>query len=421
MALFRWIADKLFGPPKRDISRLEDSDVELVEEAVDLSGGPLKPGHRRRALRDRRLLPKRKASGFSPLKRQAILDRATADRLFSKTQRTSNRNIRDLMADVEQLKLYDLPVWKTEADLAADLGLTLGELHHFSTHKFRERVCHYITFRLPKNKGGERLIMAPKRKLKAIQRKLLKQVLNKLPVPKQAHGFVRGRSVKSGAEAHVGKAVVVKMDLANFFGTVTYPRVRGFFIALGYSYSVATTLAVLCTECERQRVVLDQDIFHAPVGERHCVQGAPTSPAICNQIARRLDHRLQGLAKKLGFAYTRYADDLTFSGDEVDKVKSLLGLARKIILSEGFELRADKTKVLHQGGGQKVTGVTVNQVLGLSRKERRQIRALLHRLQNEQSPDPAELAHARGKIAYLRMLNPEQADALVKKFPLFHC
>lgn len=419
MALFRWIADKLFGPPKRDVSRLEEQDVDMIDEEVDVSGAPLKPGHRRRALRDRRLLPKRKASGLAPYrqKRKRLLEVEQARRLFSATQLTRNRALRDLDSDEEQLGRLGLPLWRTESDVAAALGVTLKELYHYSMHRQRDRVSHYVTFAIPKRKGGERLIMAPKRRLKEMQRVVLRELLDRLPVPSSAHGFCKNRSVKTGAVQHVGKAVVLKMDLKDFFPSVTFPRVRGLFISLGYSYPVATTLAVLATESQRQPVLLEGQLFHVPVGTRYCVQGAPTSPAICNQIARRMDHRLAGLARKLGFTYTRYADDLVFSGDDPARVKSLLGLSRRIITQEGFEVHPDKTAILRKGGRQTVTGVVVNDTLGLSRKERRKMRAQIHHLSQQSEIEPTELTRLLGKLAYLHMLNPDQAEALRRRLP----
>jgi retron-type reverse transcriptase len=193
--------------------------------------------------------------------------------------------------------------------------------------------------------------------------------------------------------------------------------VRGLFVSLGYSYPVATTLAVLTTESPRQPVVVDGQLYHVPVDQRHCVQGAPTSPAICNQIARRMDHRLAGLARKLGFTYTRYADDLTFSGDDPAAVRSLLGLARRIIADEGFKVHPGKTAIRRRGSRQTVTGVVVNDTLGLSRRQRRQLRAQIHRLSQQPEIDPEELCRLRGKLAYLQMLNPQQAEALRKRMP----
>jgi RNA-directed DNA polymerase len=419
MAVFRWIADLIFGPAKRDVSQLEGSDLELIDEKVDLKERPLKPGHTRLTIRDRRLVPKRKASGFNPLsKRKKHFSSDQAGRLFSRTLRTRDRKIRDLRSDVEQLARYGLPQWHDEEDLAQALALSVKQLQHYSIHRHRDKIRHYVTFAMPKRSGGTRQIMAPKRRLKAIQRILLRELLDRLPAPKHAHGFVKGRSIKTGAEVHVGKAVVVKLDLADFFPSVTFRRVRGWLIALGYSYPLATTLAVLMTECERQRVRLRDQLYFVPVGPRHCVQGAPTSPAVCNAIAQRMDHRLNGLAGKLGFAYTRYADDLTFSSESAEMVAKLVHYVHKIVQTEGFQINVKKTRILRKGGAQKVTGVTVNETLGLSRKERRRIRAELHQLKVQEGKPEVSRVHAvKGKIAYLAMLNPAQAEALVRVYP----
>src|SRR5262245_6523105 len=252
--------------------------------------------------------------------------------------------------------------------------------------------------------------MAPKRRLKAIQRKLLELLVEKLPVSEHAHAFRRGRSIRAGAESHVGKRFVLKLDLKDFFPSVTVARVRGLLIAYGYSFPVATTLAVLMTEAERQPVDVDGNLFHVPVGPRHCVQGAPTSPGICNALLLRLDRRLSGFARKHGLNYTRYADDLSFSGD-LDRVRAakLRSVASRIVVEEGFVINAQKTRLMGQGNCQTVTGVVVNQTLGLSRRERRRLRAALHQFGKQNEATGADRARLEGKIAYLSMLNPQQA------------
>ena len=131
--------------------------------------------------------------------------------------RTRNRNLRDLLTDEEQLNRYGLPVWKTEEDVAKAIGISLKELWFFAIHRERERQPHYVTFAIPKRSGGKRLIMAPKRRLKAIQRKLLELLVGKLPLSEHAHAFRRGRSIRTGAEPHVGKRFVLKLDLKDFF------------------------------------------------------------------------------------------------------------------------------------------------------------------------------------------------------------
>jgi len=144
-----------------------------------------------------------------------------------------------------------------------------------------------------------------------------------------------------------------------------------------------------------------------------CVQGAPTSPGLCNAILARLDRRLAGLVRKHGFAYTRYADDLTFSGNDPAMVGKITALVPRIIAAEGFAVNAAKTRVFRQGGRQAVTGVVVNRTLGLSRQERRKLRAALHRQKTAAAAASAgEAARLKGKLAYLFMLNRTQAAAL---------
>jgi retron-type reverse transcriptase len=247
-----------------------------------------------------------------------------------------------------------------------------------------------------------------------IQRKLLALLVENLPVSEHAHAFRRGHSIRTGAEPHVGKRAVLKLDLKDFFPSITFARVRGLLIAYGYSYPVATTLAVIMTEAERQPVEADGEVFHVPVGPRHCVQGAPSSPGICNAIVSRLDRRLEGLAKKHGLDYTRYADDLSFSGELNREAANRIRMAvTRIVEAEGFKVNTDKTRFMAQGTRQTVTGVVVNQILGLSRQERRRIRAMAHQLGQGNDKAQAGLrARLDGKIAYLSMLNPQQAAHL---------
>ncbi|MFO1514197.1 MAG: reverse transcriptase domain-containing protein [Verrucomicrobiota bacterium] len=423
MSLGGWIKS-LFGiAPKRDVSRLDSSatgpaaDLDVIEERIDTSGGPLKEHHRRRAWRDKRLLPKAKSPTrvLGLTKKKKVMSVAEAERLFGGTMRTRNRNLRDLLPDEEQLKRYHLPVWKTEEEVANALGISLRELWFFAIHRERERQPHYVTFAIPKRSGGKRLIMAPKRRLKAIQRRLLELLVEKLPVSEQAHAFRRGRSIRSGAEPHVGRKFVLKLDLKDFFPSVTFARVRGLLLAYGYGFPVATTLAVIMTEAARQPVAVEGEVFYVPTGERHCVQGAPTSPGLCNAVVLRLDHRLAGLARKHNLNYTRYADDLTLSGEltraAAQRLRVTIG---KIVAESGFTVNLEKTRLMGQGSRQSVTGVIVNRTLGRSRRERRRLRAALHQLAKLPGSENRVETERRlsGKLAFLEMLNPQQAQRL---------
>ncbi len=409
MAFLEWLKQLLSKRTSvsRNVSSLEGTDASLTTEMIDVSGGPLKPGQRRRAIRDRRFLPKPRPSGI--FRRKKYLQRDEADRLFSDTLRTKDRNIRDLLTDDEQLVRYGLPLWRSEEDVARALEISVSQLRHYSIHRNRDTCSHYVTFAVPKRSGGQRLIHAPKRKLKALQRRLAVELVDKLPVSRFAHGFVRGRSVATNAAPHVHKKIVIKLDLQDCFPSIHFGRVRSLFIALGYAYPVATCLAVLMTEAPRQRVEAEGKLHFVPVGPRVCVQGAPTSPGLCNAILMRLDHRLAGLAKKYGFAYTRYADDLTLSGDEPGHAKWMIPLVTRICREEGFRIHRQKTRLQRAGGRQQVTGVTVNEQAGLSRCERRRLRAAIHQLDKT---DRSRLRQLTGKLAYLSMLNPQQAVPL---------
>src|SRR5690606_4385414 len=179
---------------------------------------------------------------------------------------------------------------------------------------------------------------------------VLANILNKLEPEPDAHGFVRRRSILTNAQPHVGRAVVVNLDLSGFFPTLTFRRVKGLFGKLGYSEHASTVLALLTTEPPRAHAELDGKVWGVALGERVLPQGACTSPALTNAICRRLDRRLRGLAARHGFEYTRYADDLTFSGGHHErsdqgarrKVGLLLKSVRAILLDEGFVEHPDK-------------------------------------------------------------------------------
>jgi hypothetical protein len=180
---------------------------------------------------------------------------------------------------------------------------------------------------------------------------------------------------------------------------------------------VATALAVLVTEAQRQPVEVEGKLFYVPVGPRVCVQGAPTSPGLCNAVLARMDRRLAGLARKHGFAYTRYADDLTLSGDDLNQARYLVAVASRIIRDEGFRPNRAKTRILRKSRRQQVAGVVVNAAVGLSRQHRRRLRAAIHQLSSgKKAFDERGVRALGGKLAYLKMLNAGQADVLLAAF-----
>jgi RNA-directed DNA polymerase len=320
-------------------------------------------------------------------------------------------------SDDAKLLQQGLPVAHNGNDLALLMGISLGELRWLTFHRRGAALVHYHRWDIPKKTGGERGISAPKKKLSNAQHWVLDQILNKLPVDENAHGFVAQKSVVTNARPHVKKKIVANMDLKDFFPTLTFKRVKGLFQKLGYSEHVATVLALLTTEPPRVAATLDGKKLYVALGDRVLPQGACTSPALTNLVCKRLDKRLAGLAKSFGAAYTRYADDLTFSGDDFD-AKKLLGRARNILEAEGFVVHPDKTRVMRKGRRQEVTGVVVNQRPSIPRDEWRQLRAILHNCaknglasQNrENHPDFA--AHLAGRVAWVKMVDARRGAQL---------
>jgi retron-type reverse transcriptase len=263
-------------------------------------------------------------------------------------------------------------------------------------------------------------LAAPHETLAVAQEWILSSILSKVPTHDAAHGFVPGRSTVTNAAPHVGKAIVLNSDLTDFFPTVSVWRVNGIFRELGYSPAVATILALLCTESPRRRIEYAGKSLWVATGPRALPQGACTSPALSNLAARRLDSRLIGIARRLGWTYTRYADDLTFSSSEepAQKIGYLMARIRHIADDEGFKVNEAKTRVLRRGSAQAVTGLVVNDKLGIGRDEVRRLRAILHRARTEglaaqnREKHPHFVAQVRGMIAYLHMVDPAKAAPL---------
>src|SRR5262245_29650404 len=264
---------------------------------------------------------------------------------------------------------WDLPGFRTTTELAEGLGLTPGRLDWFADVRGRNtrqrvpRLRHY-THRWVSKRGGKfRLLEMPKPRLKAIQRKLLRELLDRIPPHDAAHGFRHGRSIRTFAEPHVGRAAVWRIDLKHFFPSVPTSRVHALFRAAGYPVSVARALTGMCTTmlpAEVKSPTLGD--LQRPFHQRHLPQGAPTSPALANLCVYRLDVRLTAWATSCAATYTRYADDLAFSGGE-DWARRGSGFRQtvfQIILEEGFVPNVAKSRWMTPGGRQQLTGVVVN-------------------------------------------------------------
>jgi len=373
------------------------------------------------AQEERKRLKEQKKAEAAERKRkhaEAVALRKKTDIVF--LGRGVSRGLADRRSNVEKLTAAKLPVLASPADVAAALKIDIARVRWLAFHSDASPRTHYVRFAVPKRSGGQRALFAPHGQMASAQQWVLENILSHIPLHPAAHGFVAGRSTVTNATPHVSKDVVVNCDLTDFFPSITFPRVRGLFQMLGYSPAAATVLALLCTECPRRVVSYAGKLFHVATGPRGLPQGACTSPALSNLAARRLDSRLHGIATKLGWNYSRYADDLTFStdGDAATKVGYLLARIRHIARDEGFVVNEKKTRILRQSASQTVTGIVVNDRPGVPRETVRRLRAILHRAKSEglaaqnRHNHPHFEGWVRGMIAYISMIDPSQARPL---------
>ena len=318
--------------------------------------------------------------------------------------------------DEERLQAYSLPVCETPEQIASAMGISVGQLRFLAFSRDTSTISHYIRFKIPKKTGGERLISAPMPRLKNAQHWILVNILEKLELHDAAHGFRRDRSIVSNAQPHVGADVIINFDLKDFFPSISYKRVKGLFQSFGYSEAAATIFGLLCTQAQVEEVELDGKTYYVATTDRHLAQGSPASPAITNLLCRRLDRRLMGMAENLGFVYTRYADDLTFSasGESLCNICNILRRTESIVAHEGFAINEQKTRILRKSRQQEVTGVVVNERPNISKKELKRFRATLYQIEKDglegkhwgNSSDV--MASIQGFANFVAMVNPEK-------------
>jgi hypothetical protein len=255
---------------------------------------------------------------------------------------------------------------------------------------------HYHTYERPKKSGGNRVIAAPNPALKAAQRALLRYGFAELDLHEAATGFRPGLSIRDNAERHVGRRVVVNVDIRGFFPNTGYARVLAVCRRL-WGGTISPPAA---------RLVAEICCYDGALAT-----GAPTSPAVANAVLLRADRAIAAAARRLGLAYTRYADDLTFSGDA--KVASILPFVRHVLRGFGCELDPKKTNIFRRGRRQVVTGLVVNDKPNLPRAIRRRLRAAVHRRARGGEAvwhgRPMSDGELLGRLAHLHLVQPEEA------------
>lgn len=316
----------------------------------------------------------------------------------------------DLDNAPKRLLENQLPNITRVKQLAEVLELSISELRWLCYHREVATQSHYIRFEIPKRSGGVRAIWTPRPKLKKVQRWILREILDRLLVHGAAHGFLVGRSIATNAMEHTNSQVLVKMDIENFFPTVSWKRVKGVFRKAGYNEQIATLLALICTESPREIIKKRDRELYVALADRCLPQGAPTSPAITNVLCLSMDRRITGMTTKAGLRYTRYADDLTFSYPANRKkpaeISRLIGGIKRILGEEGFAVNVKKTHVIRQSSTQEVTGLIVNGKgqPRVSRQLKRQMRAAIHNLkQGRALPEGESMQRLQGYAAYIAM------------------
>lgn len=285
------------------------------------------------------------------------------------------------------------------------LSIILGINREHLSRMVARPESFYREFYIPKRSGDKRLIRAPYESLLLCQRWILSNILYKINVHQNAHGFIPGASIKSNAAPHVESNMLLKMDLKDFFPSIPRAWVLKLFLDFGYAKNVAYYLSSLCC--------FDDSL----------AQGAATSPALSNIVLRSLDNRLTKLSDRAGLSYTRYADDMTFSGDFIHSGFS--GIVGNIISEYGLSVNNKKTRLKTQYGARIITGVSIaNNAIGAPREFKRKIKNEIHfiekfgilsHMSHKRISNPNYLRSLLGRISFWVYLEPECRGALNAK------
>lgn len=287
----------------------------------------------------------------------------TSSTYIDRVSRALRRSASDAVANAAReyaahLASQDLPILFDESHLAYVFEVPADRFPGWadSIH------VQYRSFLIPKRAGGMREIRSPVPELRDRQRWILDSMLPALRIHDAAHGFVAGRSTMTNASCHLGATEVLRVDIEDFFPSVPFRRVASLYKRLGYTRGVAYRLAQI-------------SCLHGGLP-----QGAPSSPALANAALYGLDIRLTRFAERHRFVYTRYADDLVFSGACIGQPHA--SEVRDLVKQSGFEVNGSKTRIMRVGDRRLVTGLVVSDPsrARVPRRDRRWLRAQLHNL-----------------------------------------
>lgn len=272
---------------------------------------------------------------------------------------------------------------------------------------------NYLSFSELKKDGSKRWIDAPRKTLKQVQVNIMYNLLYKISPHKCAYGFIVGKSPAQGAEKHLNNKLLLMLDLRNYFPSINYGQIiSAFYFILGLlndkeskTFNVKEDSKVLTELCSYHNVL---------------PQGAPTSPALANIITKNLDKTLYTLATREGLTYTRYADDLAFSHKDLKyDMDAFLVEVKRNIKFDGFTLNNNKTRILRPHRRQSITGVVINDKLGVAKKYYKNTRAGVHNFsQSKNRFSNKQIQKLRGRIEWIRSIDPNKGQKLLDQFEL---
>lgn len=317
--------------------------------------------------------------------------------LFFGDRGISEHLIAQYMPYVRNLIQANLPVIFEIEHLSKLMGVELNELQKMIANPSR----FYREFSIPKKRGGRRPVSAPYPALLMCQTWIYENILKTIPVHFCCHAYREKRSIISNATPHLAQTAILKMDMEDFFPSIPINWVIRLFSNLGYSHNVSYYLASICC------------LYGA------LPQGASTSPALSNILLKHLDNRLYKLSKKYSLNYTRYADDLTFSGDYIPH--KVIDIISDVITDTGLSLNKQKTSLIIGDKQKIVTGISVQgDRLTLPRSSRRQIKQEFHYIRQYglvshisklKIKNPYYLQSLEGKLRFWLQIEPDNKFA----------
>ncbi|MCK5874796.1 MAG: retron St85 family RNA-directed DNA polymerase, partial [Alcanivoracaceae bacterium] len=312
-------------------------------------------------------------------------------------------------SDASNFRYYSFPTLKLlqaasgtvgpERDMTlTQLALAIGVTPRLLSSFVHKKENHYRTFSIPKRGGGYRTISSPRFFLKTVQYWIKSYFIDNCRVHSSAHAYRKGFSIQTNASDHVGRQYVANIDIVDFFGSIKESNVKDVLVANGIGAQLASAISKLVT-------------FNG------CLpQGAPTSPALSNAFLFNFDSLMSVKCAGLGMSYSRYADDITISGNEKSVLMKLLEEIEKELLVLGLRLNDEKTRIASSNSSQRVTGLVVNEKIKPPKEYLKKTRAMFHNAAKYPESYFSRIDEMRGHYSYLSSFHSLQGSRHLRRY-----